>query len=115
MIIAVDFDGVIIPAGCWPGIGEPNASLITWLKEIRAAGNKLILWTNRVNDALDLAVSFCREHGLEFDAVNDNLPEVIEMFGSNSRKITADFYIDDKAVCLKFGKGVEAINERIRK
>lgn len=115
MIIAVDFDGVIIPAGCWPGIGEPNAPLITWLKELRENGNKLILWTNRVNDALDLAVSFCQEHGLEFDAVNDNLPEVVESFGTNSRKITADFYIDDKAVCVKFEKGVEAINERIRK
>lgn len=115
MIIAVDFDGVIIPAGCWPGIGAANAPLITWLKELRAAGNKLILWTNRVNDALDLAVSFCWEHGLEFDAVNDNLPEVIESFGTNSRKIYADYYIDDKAVCVEFEKGVETVNERIRK
>lgn len=47
MIIAVDFDGVIIPAGCWPGVGEANAPLIEWLKELREAGNKLILWTNR--------------------------------------------------------------------
>lgn len=28
MIIAVDFDGVIIPAGCWPGVGEANTPLI---------------------------------------------------------------------------------------
>ena len=37
MIIAVDFDGVIIPAGCWPGVGEANAPLIEWLKELREA------------------------------------------------------------------------------
>lgn len=43
MIIAVDFDGVIIPAGCWPGVGEVNTALIEWLKELREAGNKLIL------------------------------------------------------------------------
>ena len=44
----------------------------------------------------------CRENGLEFDAVNDDLPEVIELYGTNSRKITADFYIDDKAIAVKF-------------
>ena len=33
-----------------------------------------------------------------YDAVNDNLPEVIEIYGNNSRKITCDYYIDDKAV-----------------
>ena len=26
----------------------------------------------------------------KFDAVNDNLPEIIEMYGTNSRKITCD-------------------------
>jgi hypothetical protein len=35
---------------------------------------------------------------LEFDAINDNLPEIVEMYGNNSRKITCDYYIDDKAV-----------------
>ena len=35
---------------------------------------------------------------LTFDAVNDNLPEIIEMYGNNSRKITCDYYIDDKAI-----------------
>lgn len=115
MIIAVDFDGVIIPEGCWPGVGEANAPLIEWLKELRAGGNKLILWTNRVNEPLDLAVSFCQERGLEFDAVNDNIPEVLEYFGTNCRKVFADVYIDDKAVCVKYVKGVEAINERIGK
>lgn len=53
------------------------------------------------------AVAQCREHGLEFDAVNDNIPEIVEMYGVNSRKITADYYIDDKAVVVKFEKGKE--------
>lgn len=35
---------------------------------------------------------------LTFDAVNDNLPEIIEMYGNTSRKITCDYYIDDKAI-----------------
>ncbi len=32
-----------------------------------------------------------------FNAINDNLPEIIEKYGSNSRKITCDVYIDDRA------------------
>ncbi len=33
------------------------------------------LWTCRAGEALSKAVEWCREHDLEFDAVNDNLPE----------------------------------------
>lgn len=33
---------------------------------------------------------------IEFDAVNDNLPEIIEFYGNNSRKVTGGYYIDDR-------------------
>ena len=33
---------------------------------------------------------------VDFDAVNDNLPEIIEFYGHNSRKISCDYYIDDR-------------------
>ena len=35
--------------------------------------------------------------GLEFDAVNENLPEINELFGGDCRKIYADVYLDDKS------------------
>ena len=114
MIIAVDFDGVITPNGHWPSVGEPNAAVIEWLKELKENGNKLILWTNRVGEALETAVEFCRSYGLEFDTVNENLPEIIEYFGSDCRKVYANYYIDDRAVCIKFERGMEYVNERIR-
>ena len=96
-IIAVDFDGTLCYSN-WPELGEPNRPLIEYLKSQRALGNKLILWTCRAGEALDKAVSWCMDQDLTFDAVNDNLPEIIEMYGNNSRKITCDYYIDDKAV-----------------
>lgn len=98
-IFAVDFDGVLC-RNAWPKIGEPLERNIEWIRELRALGNKIILWTNREGLRLDHAVEWCREHGLEFDAVNENLPEVIAYYGKDSRKITADYYIDDKAVLL---------------
>lgn len=45
---------------------------------------------------LDRAVNWCSEHGLEFDTVNENLPHIIERFGSDTRKIFANMYIDDR-------------------
>lgn len=96
-IIAVDFDGTLCE-NKWPGIGKPNMSLIRWLKNKQSRGAKIILWTCREGNYLFEAELWCSNHGLIFDAVNDNLPEHIEKFGGNCRKIFADMYIDDKAV-----------------
>ena len=97
MTLAIDFDGTL-SFGKWPDVGPANTKLINYLIRRKAKGDKLILWTCRVNDELTKAVSWCKEQGLEFDSVNDNLPEVIERYGSNSRKISCDYYIDDKAI-----------------
>ena len=94
-IIAVDFDGTLCYSN-WPELGEPNYALISYLKHWKSNGNKLILWTCRANEALTKAVEWCQQQGLEFDAINDNLPEIVEYYGSNSRKITSDWYIDDR-------------------
>lgn len=95
-IIAVDFDGTLCE-NKWPEIGGPNFHLIWFLMEQQQKyGAKLILWTCRVGDRLAEAVQWCKDHGLEFDAVNTNLPEVLEWMGTDSRKIYADVYIDDR-------------------
>ena len=99
MIIAVDFDGCLASAGTWPEVGEPNEALINWLICLRKRGDKVILWTCRADEALQKSVEFCKVHG---DAVNDNLEELKQLYGNNSRKISADLYIDDKALKVEF-------------
>lgn len=94
-IIAVDFDGTLCE-NKWPEIGEPNKELITYLKKRQEAGDKLILWTCRVGEILDNAVTWSAEQGIIFDAVNENLPEVLEWMGGDTRKIFANEYIDDR-------------------
>ncbi len=96
MIYAVDFDGTL-SFGEWPSVGPANKPLIDFLLRRQMVGDKLILWTCRDGRALSDAVEFCKRQGLIFDAVNDNLPETVEKYGSNSRKITCDVYIDDRA------------------
>lgn len=101
MIIAVDFDGTIA-ADCFPEIGEPMLFAVESLKALKNQGNKLILWTCRTDlperKYLTEAVEFCRELGIEFDAVNDNVQDAPFIDKGNCRKVYADFYIDDKAL-----------------
>ena len=94
-IVAVDFDGTLCE-NKWPEIGEANKEMITYLKDRQANGDKLILWTCRVGDILKNAVDWSAEQGLIFDAVNENLPEIVASFGTDTRKIFANEYIDDR-------------------
>lgn len=98
-IIAVDFDGTLFE-NAWPDVGAPIEKNINKLKAEQADGAKVILWTNRVGGALDKAVNFCKEHGIHLDAVNENLPEIVQGFGTDCRKIFANEYWDDHAVWM---------------
>lgn len=98
-IIAVDFDGTLCE-NKFPEIGEPRSGVLAYCIAKKALGAKLILWTCRTGQDLQAAVDWCKEHSLEFDAVNENLPEHIEAFGGDTRKVFADQYIDDKSARL---------------
>jgi hydroxymethylpyrimidine pyrophosphatase-like HAD family hydrolase len=95
--IAVDFDGTLCESN-WPGIGKPRYDIIDWIKDLKNAGHKIILWTCRDGMSLVEAIVWCADQGIFFDAVNDNLPDHKKRFGNNPRKIFADYYIDDKAI-----------------
>ena len=94
-VIAIDFDGTLWETD-WPRLVRPICPVIEMAKARKAAGDKLILWTCREGPELEAAVEACREQGLEFDAVNDNLPEAKAEWENNPRKVAADYYIDDK-------------------
>ena len=73
-----------------------------YIKYEKSQGAKIILWTCRTGSKLINAIKFCEENGIELDAINENLPEMIELFGEDTRKIFADEYIEDKSV-IPFG------------
>lgn len=94
--IAVDFDGTLCEH-MYPLIGEPIQEHIDFIIAVQKKWRyKIILWTCREGKLLDDAVQWCKERGLTFDAVNDNLDYVKRNFG-NPRKVLADIYFDDKA------------------
>ncbi len=102
-IAVVDFDGTIVQHR-FPAIGDPMSYAFVVLKEMKEAGWKLILWTCREDEGhkinrqyLSDAVEFCRQHGVEFDAVNETLKEAeFRPEGVPTRKPYADIHIDDR-------------------
>ena len=99
-IVAVDFDGTLCE-DAFPKIGKPKRAIIDTVKEYRSYGWKIVLWTCRNKEHLEQALAWCEKQGLEFDAVNGNIPEVQEMFGGDTRKVYANVYLDDKNVLLR--------------
>ena len=99
-IIAVDFDGCLVE-NKFPDIGEPIWSTILDLRQEQQHGAKVILWTCRTKEKVEEAVQWCKDNEIHLDAVNENIPEMIEFFGGDTRKIVANEYWDDQAVLKK--------------
>lgn len=100
MIIAVDFDGVLAEdTGNFPEIGPPVDSMISFVKELFDGGHEVVLWTSRTDKALEDALKWCKERGLQFCAINDNAPsnkaKYASQYPNGTRKVSADVYIDD--------------------
>ena len=98
-IIACDFDGTLCE-NKFPQIGEPRKDILDKLKKEKSSGAKIILWTCREGDVLAEAIEWCKKFNIIFDAINENVEEVLSWMGASSRKIYATEYWDDRAVSI---------------
>lgn len=110
--IAIDFDGTLCENN-YPDIGEPNWNVIYQAIQEQKHGAGLILWTCREGKLLYDAMEACFDWGIQFDAINESLPEWKEHFGTAPRKVGADEYWDDKAVPVKDGSLDIKNNEKL--
>lgn len=98
MTIAVDFDGTIVEHR-YPHIGREIPFAIQTLKQLIADGHQLILWSVREGRLLDEAVEWCKNHGVEFYAINRDYPEEERDKNNHySRKLKVDCWIDDRNI-----------------
>lgn len=98
MVIAVDFDGTIVEHK-YPAIGEEIPFATETLKMLIKDRHKLILWSVREGKLLEEAVEWCRKRGVEFYAVNRDYPEETMQNNNHfSRKLKADYFIDDRNI-----------------
>ena len=93
--LAIDFDGTIVE-DAYPSIGKPKIFAFETLKKLQSEGYRLILWTYRHGKSLEEAVEFCRKNGVEFYAVNSSFEGEVFDDETQSRKIDADLFIDDR-------------------
>lgn len=96
-IFAIDFDGTIV-LDKYPDIGEPIPEAIETIKEIKKMGHKIIIWSCRVEPQLTEMRKFLLLNEIPFDHINENCPMKIAYYRNDTRKIGADYYIDDKMV-----------------
>ena len=93
-IVAIDFDGTLVDNE-FPEIGKIKP-LFHIIKDLKSKDKiKVILWTCRTEEYLDKAIQFCKQNGLTFDAINDNIDEV-KALGWNAKKVFANLYVDDR-------------------
>ncbi len=98
MTIAVDFDGTIVHDR-YPDIGNEKPFAIQTIKMLMQEGHQFVLWSVREDDALEEAVEWCRQRGVEFYAVNQNfVGEDSETTRHYSRKLKVDLFIDDRNI-----------------
>lgn len=96
LTIAVDFDGTLVE-NRYPHIGKPILFAFETLKKLQQEGHQIILWTYRSGMRLQEAVQYCEGKGIKFYAVNKSYPEE-EYDPALSRKILADYFIDDRNI-----------------
>ena len=73
--------------------------IVKYAAEKKRRGAKVIFWTSLPNNEIRRrTIEWCNLQGLYFDAVNENLPEVVEKLGYAPVKIWATQYIDNRNV-----------------
>lgn len=100
MIISIDFDGTIVE-NAYPEIGEPKTGVKSALRYLKSKGHTIIINSCRAGIYADNMIKWLRRHDFAFDFVNENDPKRTSQYGGDTRKISADIYIDDKNIFCK--------------
>lgn len=92
-VVAVDLDGTLAIYDSFDSqsIGEPRQGIVEVVRNLKAAGCGIVVYTCRDNDSL--VSQWLHSHSIPFDAINVN-----PWAPASSAKMMADIYLDDRAV-----------------
>lgn len=88
LVVAYDFDNTVYD---FHSKGLRFDDMIELLRKLKSINCYLIIFTG--NDDTDFVKSYCEEHQIPYDAINENPP----FFQSKSRKIYYNVLLDDRA------------------
>lgn len=94
-VVAVDFDGTITLGDNYPELGTVNKTAVDVINKIKDRGHEVIIWTCRDSWVIE---DVLLEHGVKYDAINENTDYLKDKWGNNPRKVGADILIDDKSL-----------------
>jgi len=96
-VLAIDFDRTICMSE-WPNLGMQRKEVGKYINLLTKEGFGIVINTCREGVFLADAINWLNHNGINYHYINCNFPHLIEQYGSDCRKISADIYIDDK--CL---------------
>tara|TARA_B100000768_G_C11139509_1_gene315451 strand:- start:318 stop:701 length:384 start_codon:yes stop_codon:yes gene_type:complete len=96
-VLAIDFDRTICMSD-YPALGKERKNASTYIQMLISGGYGVVINTCREGVALYDAMNWLNHNGINYHYINCNFPHLIEQYGADCRKISADMYIDDK--CL---------------
>ena len=100
LVFAVDFDGTLV-TNKYPEVGYPKWDVINFCKKRQELGDIIILWTCRTGKYLKDAVTYLKDIcSFVPNYINENAPYDHSLYEDESRKIGADYYIDDRAISV---------------
>lgn len=88
LVVAFDFDDTVYD---FHKKGRIYSDVINLLQELKTINCYLICWTG--NEDSEMVVSYLNHNKIPFDAINENPP----FYKSESRKVYANAYLDDRA------------------
>lgn len=102
IILAIDFDNTIVKVKDFPNIFRIRKGAAKYINKLYDQNYHIIIWTCRTDsdhcyDNSD-AKRFLNKKGIRYHSMNDNHYALKNHFQNNSRKISADIYIDDKGL-----------------
>lgn len=96
-ILAIDFDGTIA-TDSFPQVGILRKDADTIIRKLYEDGHDVIINTCRTGKYEGLAEHFLKKHKIPYHFINSNLPRVIDFYKQDCRKVSADYYIDNRNI-----------------
>lgn len=96
-VLAIDFDGTICDES-FPEIGNLKPNADKYINRLHDEGFHIVINTCRSGRYEGMAHQFLKELGVRYHFMNCNMPYMIDEYGQDCRKISADIYIDNKSL-----------------
>lgn len=96
-VLAIDFDNTIANT-TYPKINGLIKNSKKYINKLYDDGWYIIINTCRCGEFEEAAKVFLDINNIKYNNINQHCPRLIELYKEDTRKMSADFYIDDKNI-----------------